>query len=183
MKRNLEEKSESPILLESVLDIYRQLIKNFDQQMRYDVSGEFFVREMELRRKYQTKQHDNNSPTTKKNFFRKHISVIWAYNVVAQYGQSYLRPVCLIISIITSSTLYFWFGDSSTFSNSNNFEPSLDSLYNSFLRSLSGFFPFYDFDKKIQKSLVDFILRIMLLPIVGTLFVALKRKFERRFRH
>ncbi len=181
-ERELEKKKESPILLESVKDIYRQLIENFDQQMRYDISGEFFIREMELRRKYKTIQHENKAFTIKKHNFKKHFSILWLYNIIAQYGESIKRPIYIIFPIILSSTIYFWCGNNFIFDDTK-IELSWNSFVNSLLRSLNGFFPFYDFNKEIQKSEIDFILRITLLPIMGSLFVALKRRLERKFRH
>ena len=179
----LEKSKQIPYPLESIKDVYRQLIENFDKQMRYDLSGQFFVREMELRRKYKTIQNENKIFTLEKNKFRKYISILWIYNILAQYGQSYRRSIYLMIPILGLSTLYFWLLEPPDLSWS---DITLETLQKAFTRTMSGFFPFYDVrSTDITETLtpVDWMLRVMLLPITGTFFVALKRKLERKFRY
>ena len=179
----LEKSKQRPYPLESIKDVYLQLIENFDKQMRYDLSGQFFVREMELKRKYKTNQKNGKIFTLEKNKFRKHISIWYAYNILALYGESYKRPICLMIPIIVLFTLYFLLSESPDLSLSNI---SSETLQNTGNRIVSGFFPFYNTgltDKNKDLTHMDWLLRIILLPISGTFFVALKRKFERKFRH
>ena len=190
--------------LESIRNIYRQLIENFDQQMRYDLSGQFFVRDMELQRKYKIIHKENKIFTIEKNKLEKHVSILWLYNILAQYGQSYKRPIYLMIPIIGLATLYFLLSDYfdviwNSFSWDNLSDViwntlsdvtwnsfSWDNVSNAFIRTMSGFFPFYHLNlngNSENVTHIDWALRVLLLPITGTFFVALKRKLERKFKH
>jgi hypothetical protein len=62
----LKSKSASKIkfTLGSVKSVYRNLRENYEYRMRYDEAGQFFIREMELKRKYRevpSKEEEANS--------------------------------------------------------------------------------------------------------------------------
>ncbi len=59
-----------------------------------------------------------------------------------------------------------------------NFEDFLQGLNQSGTRTLKDILQVND-----DNNLIDYGIRIMSIPILGTLFIALRRKFERRFRH
>ena len=68
-----EERNESPYIgLELVLSVYRNLRENYEFRLRYDDTGNFFKKEMELKRKYREKK-SQNGPTliTKNNWFTR----------------------------------------------------------------------------------------------------------------
>jgi hypothetical protein len=45
--------SKSPdVSLGSIMAVYRNLRENYEFRLRYDEAGKFFIREMELKRKY-----------------------------------------------------------------------------------------------------------------------------------
>lgn len=177
-ERILENNREPELQLESVKDTYRNLRDNYEFQSRYDVSGEFFVREMELKRKYSTNPKGSEFKTSQKNVFTRVISILYLYNLIAQYGQSYFRPIYITIPCLLFSTVYFW---TSGFHQNIIIDPARNDLKDATIRSLSAFFPFYTFDK--YQRLSDLILRIVLLPISGAFFLAMKRKLERQLRH
>ena len=178
----LEKSDETQINLESVKNVYRDLRDNFDQNLRYDIAGEFFVREMELTRKYQDKHQGNRFITTKKFLLKRVIfSFYWWYNIIGQYGQSYYRPIISAVPIITLGTCILL-----NESMEKGVVISMNVLYdgslqNAFARSLSAFIPFLSFTKTLTST--DYMLRLLLLPISITFFVSLKRKMERKLRH
>lgn len=180
-ERLLENNLEVTINLESILDVYRNLRENFDYYLKYDNSGEFFVREMELKRKYRINPKNIGRKTIPKQYFSQRLSLLSLYNVIGQYGNSIYRPFYFSIAIISFFTLYF-------LTNQLTNLPKLfesNFLYNvgdSFIRSLAGFVPF-DVPGSNVPSAADIVLRIILLPISGAFFVSIKRKLERTFRH
>ncbi len=178
-ERILESGLDSELQLESVMDVYRNLRDNYEYQSRYDMSGEFFVREMELKRKYKTNSTDNQLKTCKRHPLSHSSIILGVYNLMAQYGQSYYRPMYMAIPFLIFSILFFWTGRFSHMEVLTKFGGI--ELNKAIVRSLSAFFPFYTFDK--YQALSDLVLRVVLLPISATFFVALKRKLERQLRH
>lgn len=177
----LLEKGSLEIRLEAVLNVYRDLRDNYDYNLRYEEAGQFFVREMELKRTYKVNVRGKKPLTRKKNIFWQIISISAGYHLIANYGESYIRPFIASAIILDLSTLWFW---TSAFTNIG---PIFDdykihqNLENAIIRSLSAFFPFYSFDS--DTTLEDYVLSILLLPILGSFFIALKRRMERRFRY
>jgi len=175
----LEKNQETSLQLENVMDIYRNLRENNDFYLRYEVAGEFFVREMELKRKYkENKNPVETKKTVQKNPLEQIASALGVYSIISQYGHSLYRPFYASIPILGFFIVLFCYDDAS--------KPefikysSQDLLIHSLFRSVSGFFPFYSSE---QTDYWDIILRIILLPISGSFFIALKRKLERKFRH
>lgn len=179
-ERLLEENDETEINLESIKNIYRDLRDNFDLNLRYDIAGKFFVREMELKRKYKEKHVKGRLITTKKPIYHRILTLYWLYNILAQYGQSYYRPMYFAIPIIAIGTFFFWV-ECTEQEEIDLQDPCDDSLESAFIRSLSSFIPFFTFTD--TPGTLDYALRLALLPISGTFFIALKRKFERKLRH
>ncbi len=114
------------IQLGDVLAVYRNLRENYEFRMRYDEAGEFFIREMGMKRRYQTL-----NSRSKKNIFRlkwwiKEISLLEEKNIIgvgqndwvsrnisltglyyhlSRYGQSFSRPALFGVGIVAFSTL------------------------------------------------------------------------------
>jgi len=179
-ERLLEKNDETKINLESIKNIYRDLRDNFDLNLRYDIAGKFFVREMELKRIYREKRLEGKLITAKKPICHRILTLYWLYNILAQYGQSYYRPLYFAIPIIAIGTFFFWM-ECTEQEIIGLEEPCDDSLAYAFIRSLSSFIPFFTFTK--TPGILDYALRLALLPISGTFFIALRRRFERKLRH
>ena len=114
-----------------------------------------------------------------KNWFARHFSFEGMYYHTCRYGESYVRPLVIVSLILALSIGYF------TIIQIINIEQLdskiiIQSLENSTKRSISALFPFFELE---NNELIDFFLRIVLLPMLGTLFIALRRNLERRFRH
>ena len=172
---------ETNLSLESIKNLYRDLRENFDYNLRYETSGEFHVREMELMRKYREKHKAGRIITTKKHIVWKHLSIFWLYNILAQYGQSYHRPIYFAIFVISIATYCFLSQEIESAKNADIEYSFLELLLKSITRSVAGFIPFDILDKTVSN--VDKILRVVLLPISVTFFISLKRRLERKFRH
>ena len=174
----LENEREPQLQLEDVMDVYRNLRENHDYYLKYETAGEFFIRGMELKRKYKKNKKSSSQETVKKKWYEKG-TLHGVYNIISQYGHSLCRPIYVSIPILTIFTVLFCYDNSlnSSFEKSE-FQEIFD---NAIFRSVTSFFPFYSIDK--NTDFLDITLRIILLPLSGTFFIALKRKLERKFRH
>jgi hypothetical protein len=196
MENNFSRKTE--VSLGSIKAVYRALRENYEYRMRYDEAGQSFVREMELKRKYRevpSKEEKDALKIKKNNWVRRNIFSLtgWYYNL-SRYGEDLLRPTLAGIAIVFLSTL-FWLMQSNP-----TLEPSFsaDNPSSSNISNFTGIYNFTHFTnpnhwlKSFERSIADF---IPLLP-VGTnikivggavtfalIAVALRRRFERRFRH
>jgi len=100
--------------LGSIKAVYRNLRENYEYRMRYDEAGQFFIREMELKRMYREvpllkEEVENSSLGIKQNnWFRRNLFSLtgWYYHL-SRYGESIWRPTVAGIVIVFLSTL-FW---------------------------------------------------------------------------
>src|ERR1043165_4273869 len=107
--------SKSPdVSLESIMAVYRNLRENYEFRLKYDEAGEFFIREMELKRNYREAptvspaklklliffkklKRDNNSipkveyTLRESDWLRKHFSLTGLYYHLSRYGEDLLR--------------------------------------------------------------------------------------------
>jgi uncharacterized protein YjbI with pentapeptide repeats len=157
--------------LDSIIAIYRNLRENYEYKLRYSKAGQFFIREMELQRKYckvKTKMLKNNRGnekdesenegtetgkiTIKKNkWYIQNFSLTGLYYWLSKYGQDLLRPFLFTMGILIFSTL-FWMLQPNAFTS----EPSIieftgvqeivegnsTHIIKSFERSISSLIPF-----------------------------------------
>ena len=161
--------------LENVCGVYRDLRDNFDQQLRYDVAGGFFVREMELGRKYRI---DERGSVAQKPLCRRILTWHAAYNVLAEYGQSLGRPSLFLTLTLAAGSSLLWCNTGVLQGleipcEDGPGEAALRSLVAMVPLPLSGHFA----------SPVDIGLKLVALPAVATFLVALRRRFEKTRRH
>lgn len=164
--------------LEDILSIYRNLRENYEYKLRYDEAGEFFIREMELKRNYR-KENDN----IKKNCrFRRNISYSGIYHNISKYGESIPRPIILLVSLIIGSTLIWYVYLFITNVKQNEEIPFI--FYNSALSIQALKITFSNiFQVNKHSAIIDYFIRILSIFLLGVLFIALRRRLERRFRH
>jgi uncharacterized protein YjbI with pentapeptide repeats len=116
------------VTLELVLSVYRNLRENYEFRLRYDDAGKFFIKEMELKRKYRdvliddlkvkvnplypklrlkwdTREFDYR--LEENCWFRKHFSLTGLYYHLSRYGESISRPTIFAAVTVFASTL-FW---------------------------------------------------------------------------
>jgi hypothetical protein len=188
-------KSEPVVLkdtpLGAELSVYRNLRENYEFRMRYDEAGEFFIREMEMKRKYKVKRTGANMYTySLKPWIVRNLSLTGLYYNLSKYGQSILRPTLFGIGIIAlSSFLWFTQPDHSPdfsvseilFSQENL---TIPHLQDSFERSILNFIPLLPSKEGIQLGMMDYLFKIIGGALTfGLIIIALRRKFERKFRH
>jgi hypothetical protein len=162
------------ISLESVIAEYRNLRENYEYNLRYEEAGQFFIREMELRRKYKQKASAGDNKIEKKRWFERIFSFAFLYFFVSNYGESNRRPFIIVTSIFVASTVFFLYFF-------EGWSIDITSVSDSISRTLTAFFPFLDLPA--NSGLLEIFLKAIALAFTGLFIVTLRRKLERRFRH
>jgi uncharacterized protein YjbI with pentapeptide repeats len=156
--------------LEAVIAEYRNLRENYEYYLRYEEAGKFFMREMELRRNYTQPLSTSTEQIKQRNGVARNLGLIGLYRLVCDYGESIRKPLIIIICTFVLATIFF------TYENGW----SIENFY-PVRKTLASFFPFFSLND--DPSLPEMILKATMLPMVGLLFITLRRKLERRFRH
>ena len=167
------------VSLEDVLSVYRNLRENYEFRLRYDDAGKFFIKEMELKRKYRTVRSKNGKDfEVKENgWFRRNLSLTGLYHHLFVYGEDLKRPaLTLLLPLFMLSTVYWgwinWINPCSSFSN-DGFALWLNA-------TARTAFDMSQVERK-DPDLVDSIIKTATLAILGTLLIPLRRKFERKY--
>ena len=196
------------ISLGSVMAVYRNLRENYEFRLRYDEAGEFFIREMELKRNYRQVRPKNYASVVvnPNGWFRRNLSLTGLYYHLSRYGEDLLRPTLIGIAIVFGSTL-FWLTQSNpylapTLFNSTNISNNnvtgnitsfskfigfknagnLNQWQKAFERSIVDFLPLLTIGSKIEVGLADYIIKILGGALTfGFIAIALRRKFERKY--
>lgn len=172
--------------LSTVLATYRNLRENYEFRLMYEEAGKFFVKEMELQRNYSYDQNDNI--TKEKKWIKRNFSLANCYNILSEYGQHFGRisSWCALVFGISMGA-FFVFPDTNTL---NNDMPLGDIDYAAKISDELGYRlmlalerTFEAFFQVEQNGLPEYAVRIASIPLLGMMFVVLKRRFERRFRH
>ena len=165
---------DSSLNVENITNTYRDLRDNFDRQLRYNVSGGLFVREMEMGRKY---KNDENGHVVQKSWHRRVLTWHAAYNLISEYGQSLGRPLFFLALVIGASSVLLWCPATVLQGLDIHCE---DDLSDSILRSLVSAVPLPVFGADTH---IDIVLKAATLPSLATFLVALRRRFEKSRRH
>jgi hypothetical protein len=167
------------LTLDNVLAVYRGLRDNYDYHLKYEESGRFFINEMRLRRVVGKgygggKPHGLGGVKLRLSDIVER-GVMWAYEMLALYGESYTRPILWAILLIVLSSLirplWLWM-------QNPGWVPELDFILKQVKTSILVFFQL-QWDTKTL-TIAE---RLLSIPILGTLILALRRKLERRMRH
>ncbi|WP_287583748.1 pentapeptide repeat-containing protein [Candidatus Borrarchaeum sp.] len=150
-------KDDQDLTIENVLTVYRMLRENYEYNVNYETAGRFFVGEMEARRR----NSDSHSEKI----------ILGLYKLLSLYGQSYNRPLYVLFGLIA------WFaflrGLILFFQGIGPLDVALEVILESFAVSL-----------QIKGTEgIDIIQRILSIPLLVLFGLALRRRFERRFRH
>ncbi len=155
------------ITLDNVLSVLRDLRENHDYYMKYEESGRFFIEEMELKRRLARKEKGGIEG--------------WAdwlaltiYKALSLYGESYLKPLGWAILTILLTAL--WKALPTAIGN------SLLYLPREFLRQIRPSIAAF-LQLRWDETIPTLIERILSIPILGSLYISLRRKLERRIRH
>lgn len=193
----------------NVLAVYRNLRENYEFRLRYDEAGEFFIREMEMKRKYkevsfrkkEESPKDGNNVENKNDqqtiveirrnhWIVRNFSLTGLYYHLSRYGQSFSRPALFGVGIVLLSTLLWLTQPDPTardYSITNFTLPVINNssnLVTAFERSITNFLPNLSFGTETGAGLIDFAFKIVGGAVTfGLIIIALRRKFERKFRH
>ncbi len=177
------------IKLRSVIAVYRNLRENYEFRMRYDEAGEFFIREMEMKRLYKEETKNGESRIRRNNRIIRNLSLTGLYYLLSKYGQSIFRPTMFGIGIVALSTL-LWSIQPNAAGEFLVYNTNISQVVNSsnlevaFGRSLTNFLPSLSFGTQLNVGLLDVAFKIVGGAVTfGLIIIALRRKFERKFRH
>jgi hypothetical protein len=192
--------------LGSIKAVYRNLRENYEYRMRWDEAGQFFIREMELKRKYRevpSKEVENSLEIKENNWFRRNLFSLtgWYYDL-SRYGESLWRPTLAGLVIVFLSTLFWsmqedpslkpWLpifqyeDETSNVTKFVGFDKFGDGNHwlKAYERSIAGFIPVLSFESNIKVGIINYVIKIVGGAVVFALIaVALRRRFERRYRH
>jgi uncharacterized protein YjbI with pentapeptide repeats len=188
---------------DAVAQVYRMLRDNYEANRRYAEAGDFFVGEMEILRQYKTVQMGvrrddvmkalsedrlplSYVPTRRSLLDPYRILLLEPYRILALYGESIRNPFLTSISVILVFTALrvvvpaVLSPSPVTYLSSRWAHGTADILwavsriYAHFESSLLTFFQLRG------NTSLDLWERLISAPILGLLFVALRRKLERR---
>jgi len=165
--------------LEDIIGIYRNLKDNYEYYARYNDAGQFFIREMEMKRNYKEEKSGGKIIIKKRNWFARNFFATGLYHLTSNYGEGYERPIIFTTGAMIGSTLFFYFSGNET------------NLFDAFERTARALSPTLSLPEPISDSTnsekpltaVDYLLKVVIVPIAVTLFIAFRRKLERKFRH
>jgi hypothetical protein len=84
-----------------------------------------------------------------------------------------IMELAITTSIFFIATLYFWY--------LKGWSMDAKTVSDSISRTVTSFFPFFSLPENY--GFLDVVLRATMIPMAGLLFITLRRKLERRFRH
>lgn len=150
----------------AVAQLYRQLRRNYETNYRFTEAGNFFVGEMEMRRLDVSTIIENKNLKKIVLWIKRNCSLLAIYKHLSLYGESYIRPAIFAFVVIVSyPMLMHWIFNVPLVAQSHDF------LYAYIRKSAASFF-------QMDNAYIGE--RILGIPILGLLFMALKRKFERK---
>lgn len=149
----------------AVAQLYRRLRRNYETNYRFAEAGDFFIGEMEMRRLDVNTNIKNEKIRNIVLCYKRNFSLLGLYKYLSLYGESYIRPtIWAFVVIISYPMLMHWLFEASL--------PQSDDFLNKYLRTSAA--SFFQLDNTyIGERLLGFLL-------LGLLFVALKRQFERK---
>jgi len=166
----------------AVAQIYRRLRRNYESNLRFAEAGDFFIGEMEMRRLDVNTRFKNKILREIILWLKRNLSPLGIYKHLSLYGESYGRLVILAVFIIFSYPIIDWLYGLS-FNLLSNWLYNTPSIKYNFVDFITKTYP-----STIRNSIASFFQlestylgeRLVGIPILGLLFIALKRKFERR---
>lgn len=134
-----------------------------------------------MNRKYQTIKDKDMQKDNKKTVSgliknrRKLFSVAnYLYYIVADYGESYAKPLGIVGILALSGIILFVLEGYDKDGASNDAGYVVERIIASIVPYISN---------HPDSNIIDYILKAATLPFIGISFIALKRRFERKYRH
>ena len=158
--------------LKEIITMYRNLRENYEYSLRYEEADKFFIREMELKRKYCESNKDKYHIINKNSWFKKNFSLTGLYRITSEYGQSYTRPAILSIFVLLIPLIY------SLIQQYPDENVSFDKVMTSIDSNFKDIFNISE-----KQSTIGYFINFLTIPALGALlWAALRRRFEKRFR-
>lgn len=159
----------------STLGVLRSLRDNYEYYLMYRDAGQFFAQEMELRRMFFLRR----GTILPHSVLHRIFSLTGLYCWICGYGESFKRVGIWAALLFTTSLAYFTLQTELMLKDGTSYA-SLD-IFEKFgmhlKRTLAAFFPLGGGD------LPDYAIRVASVPLLGTMFVVIRRRFERKMRH
>ncbi|MCD6514116.1 MAG: pentapeptide repeat-containing protein [Candidatus Odinarchaeota archaeon] len=181
------------LTMDNVLTVLRGLRENYDYYLKYEESGKFFVEEMDLKRKLAFKKRTRSISSFFANFLES--SILLLYRWLCLYGESIARPIIWIPVIILAFALtpvisIFLSTVSKLLLDQLNFPSFIEFLLEHWNVNTAKFFltrlkisAEAFFQLKWDGKITTLIERLISIPTLGSLYISLKRKLERKIRH
>ena len=149
---------------EEVSKIFNQLTKNYESKLLFNEASNFFIGEMEAIRKSLW-----NAGTIREKMASIPYSL---YKALALYGESYFLPLLVWTpsTMLTFIFLRHYLGVCSV--------PVPHSSCNIMDQAVDSFASYFQFPRSATNTL-DTVERILSIPMLGTAFITIRRKFER----
>ena len=158
---------EDDLTLDNILSIYRMLRENYDYYLKYEESGKFFVGEMDTKRLFKKGRYTIKEKITS----QLEETVLTIYRWLCLYGESYIRPIIWILVTIFGFALL-----RSLWMQKLNIDPL------TFIEQLKmSAVIFFQMTKEL--GWLTLLERLIAAITLGTLYISLRRKLERRIRH
>lgn len=158
--------------LSDTLAVYRCLRECYEYWLMYEEAGQFYAREMDMRRRYGS---DGSGGLVRRSRWHRYLSLTNGYNVLCRYGESFRRASAWVGGVFAASTLYYAIcGDLGATVQQGDLAAravsALESTLEAFLHTGNGGMDYH-------------VVRIASLPVLGSMFIVLKRRLERKLRH
>jgi hypothetical protein len=148
---------------QEVSRIYNQLRKNYEMHLHFTEASHFFIGEMEAIRR----------SLWSKGIGGKLASILYLlYKYIALYGENVFLPLVLWTPIIIAG-FAVW-----RMLVSNCYDTQPQCMIDRVIDSIAAYFQVPR--NTLQPTAQDIIERILAIPILGSAFIALRRRFERR---
>lgn len=155
----------------AIAQLYRRLRRNYETNYRFAEAGDFFIGEMEMHRLDVNTNIRNEKIRNIVLWFKRNFSLLGLYKHLSLYGESYFLPIIWIFIIVISypmmiNLLYHWIFNAPLI----NYTDDFINIY-PIRESVASFFQMDN--TYIGERIIGFLM-------LGLLFIALKRQFERK---
>ncbi len=163
----IAEKSAQKVEYAAVSQLYRRLRMSYEKKYMFAEAGDFFIGEMEMRRKNVAVDDKWLNPVIL--WYRRNFCILGIYKHLNDYGENYRRPILFGIILILSYPILIYL-----YSDGVNIYSLINNVYNLYPSDLKD--SFASFFQISNRYIIE---RVLSLPILGSFYIALKRRFER----
>lgn len=157
------------------LGVLRSLRNNHEYHLMYRDAGQFFVQEMDLKRKYSLRGDKLSAHRAPRRLF----SLTGMYFWICGYGESF-RRISFWIALLFGAALGGFALEAEMSQEAGSAYASLGGYEKAAVhlkRTLAAFFPLGG------GELPDYVVRATSVPLLAALFIVIRRRLERKLRH